>query len=130
MMTVWHRPLDADIVPLARFQLKQKQGKSDAADVKELNGVSSAGQSMSSHEDLLESEALGAEGRPGDHASSTISPRSSRYAQNVTRFGSIQPNRSVHQHSRANQITQSATNLQHKKVNTFFCMQKNADTQK
>ena len=115
-MTVWHRPLDADIVPLARFQLKQKQDKSDAVDPKEMNGVSSAGQSMSSHEDLLESEALGAEERPGEHVSSTISPRSSRYAQNVTRFGSIQPNRNVHQHSRTNHITQSATNLQHKKV--------------
>jgi len=108
-MTVWHRPLDADIVPLARFQLKQKQLKDEATNgEKPANGVSSAGQSMSSREDLLEEQL---------DQSATMSPgQGHRYGQNVTRFGSIQPNRSgLHQYSKSC-VTQSSTNLQQKKV--------------
>lgn len=113
-MTVWHRPLDADIVPLARFQIKQKQLREEGVKVEKANpnGVSSAGQSMSSREDLLEEQIDG---------TVTISPsQAHRYGQNVTRFGSIQPNRTLNQYTKSH-ITQSATNLQHKKV--WFVMQ-------
>ena len=38
MMTVWHRPIDADIVPLARFQIKQKEQREE--DERVVNGAS------------------------------------------------------------------------------------------
>jgi len=116
MMTVWHRPSDADIVPLARFQLKQKELKEEGTIKAETigtdrNGISSAGHSTSSREDLIEEQIDGPV--PISHGPVPLSQQ--RYGQNVTRFGSIQPNRTLHQYAKSN-VTQSATNLQHKKV--------------
>ena len=77
MTTVWHRPLDADIIPLARFQQRQRRARqdseisnsksttstnNDAASTASNNtstrqpllNASSAGHSMSSREDLIE----------------------------------------------------------------------------
>lgn len=77
-MTVWHRPIDADIIPLARFQQKEEEEKMKA------RLPSSAGHSMSSREDLI--EAIQEE---------TIPPK----------FSTFQPKSfSGHQHSRSNVI--------------------------
>jgi len=46
--TVWHRPYNADVIPLARFQQKDEEKKMKA------RLPSSAGHSMSSREDLIE----------------------------------------------------------------------------
>jgi hypothetical protein len=75
MTTVWHRPMDADIIPLARFQQRQRRARqdseisntksttstnNDAASTASNNtstrllNASSAGHSMSSREDLIE----------------------------------------------------------------------------
>lgn len=76
MTTVWHRPLDADIIPLARFQQRQRRARQDSqisnsksttsanndatstasnnTSTRQLLNASSAGHSMSSREDLIE----------------------------------------------------------------------------
>lgn len=86
-ITVWHRPINSDIIPLAKFQLKQRTLKQNKSE------ISSAGNSSSSHEDLLEEGAV--------------------FNHNVTRFGSIQPNKTKSSFSK--KTSQSSSHLHKKK---------------
>merc|ERR1711990_604950 len=93
-ITVWHRPINSDIIPLAKFQLKQRT-------LKNKQEISSAGNSSSSHEDLLEEGST---------------PGVSVFNHNVTRFGSIQTNKNKNfaNFSKKTQ-SQSSTHLNKKK---------------